>query len=233
MRTLGLIGGTGWVSTLEYYRALNETVNRRLGGHESCRCVLYSFNFGDIMRAKEAAPDQAEVRKLVVQAAGSMASTGVEGIMLCANTLHWFAEDVERAIPVPLIHIARAAAAEVNRAGLTRVGLLGTRPTMEQDFYRKWLEEAGIEVLVPDEVGRSFVDRAIFEELLKEIFREETKARFLDIVEDLRLRGAQGVVLGCTEIPLLLKPSDSPLPLFDTLRIHVEAAVDWALATEP
>ena len=233
MRTLGLIGGTGWVSTLEYYRGLNETVNRRLGGHESCRCVLSSFNFGDIMRAREAAPNQAEVRKLVVQAAGRLASTGVEGIMLCANTLHWFAEDVERAIPVPLIHIARAAAAQINRAGLTRVGLLGTRPTMEQDFYRKRLEEAGIEVLVPDEPKRAFIDRAIFEELLKEVFREETKARFLDIVEDLRLRGAQGVVLGCTEIPLLLKPSDSPLPLFDTLRIHVEAAVDWALATEP
>jgi aspartate racemase len=185
------------------------------------------------MRAKEAAPDQAEVRKLVVQAAGRLASTGVEGIMLCANTLHWFAEDVEKVSPVPLIHIARAAAAEVNRAGLTRVGLLGTRPTMEQDFYRKRLEEAGIEVLVPDEAARSFVDRAIFEELLKEIFREETKARFLGIVEDLRLRGAQGVVLGYTEIPLLLKPADCPLPLFDTLRIHVDAAADWALATEP
>jgi aspartate racemase len=233
MRTLGLIGGTGWVSTLEYYRGLNETVNRRLGGHESCRMALYSFNFGDIMRAKEAAPDQAEVRKLVVQAAGRLASTGVEGIMLCANTLHWFAEDVERATPVPLIHIARAAAGRINSAGLTRVGLLGTRPTMEQDFYRRRLEESGIEVLVPDEPERAFIDRAIFEELLQEVFTQETKSRFLEIVEDLRLRGAQGVVLGCTEIPLLLKQSDCPLPLFDTLRIHVEAAVDWALATGP
>jgi aspartate racemase len=233
MRTLGLIGGTGWVSTLEYYRGLNETVNRRLGGHESCRCVLTSFNFGDIMRAKDAAPNQGEVRKLVVQAAGRLASTGVEGLMLCANTLHWFAEDVERAIPVPLIHIARATAAQINGAGLTRVGLLGTRPTMEQDFYRKRMEEAGIEVVVPEEADRAYIDRTIFEELLQEIFKEETKSRFLEIVDSLRLRGAQGVVLGCTEIPLLLKPSDCTLPLFDTLRIHVEAGVDWALAKEP
>jgi len=233
MQTLGLIGGTGWVSTLEYYRALNEGINRRLGGHEACRCILYSFNFGDIMRAREADPELREVRKMVLDAASRLASGGADGIMLCANTLHWFAEDVEKAIPLPLIHIARAAAAQINIASLTRVGLLGTRPTMERDFYRKPLEEAGLEVLVPDEAERAYIDRTIFDELLQEIFKEETKSRFLEIVEALRLRGAQGVILGCTEIPLLLKQADCSLPLFDTLRIHVEAGVDWALAKEP
>lgn len=233
MRTLGLIGGTGWVSTLEYYRALNEGINRRLGGHESCRCILYSFNFGDIMRAREADPELGEVRKMVLDAARRLAAAGADGIMLCANTLHWFAEDVERATPLPLIHIARAAAAQICLAGLTRVGLLGTLPTMEQEFYRGRLEEAGIEVLVPGEAERASIDRAIFDELLQEIFKEETKSRFLEIVEALRRRGAQGVVLGCTEIPLLLKQADCSLPLFDTLRIHVEAGVDWTLGKEP
>jgi aspartate racemase len=230
MRMLGLIGGTGWVSTLEYYRALNESVNRRLGGHEAIRCILHSFNFGDIMRAKEGDPEQIEVRRMVVQAANRLRPTGVEGLLLCANTLHWFAEDVERQVALPVIHIAKATAAAIHRAGLTRVGLLGTRPTMERDFYRRHLEAAGIDLLVPGEGGRRFADRAIFDELVAGIFLEGTRAGFRDIMDDLHRRGAQGIVLGCTEIPLLIGERDCPLPIFDTLRIHVEAAVDWVLS---
>jgi aspartate racemase len=230
MKTLGLVGGSGWVSTLEYYRLLNEEVVRRLGGHEAARCVLYSFNFGDVMRAKEGDPEQTKVRQMVVDAAIQLAGIGAEGLVLCANTFHWFAEDVERAVAVPLVHIADATADRIRAGGLGRVGLLGTLPTMERDFYRKRLDAKGIEMLVPDQAGRRFVDRTIFEELVVGSFRQETRSAYLAIVEQLRARGAEGVVLACTEIPLLLRPSDCDLPLFDTLGIHAKAAVDFALS---
>lgn len=229
MKTIGLIGGTGWVSTLEYYRLLNEEVRRRLGGHEAARCILYSFNFGDVMRAKEGDPDQARVRDMVVDAAGRLASAGAECLMLCANTLHWFADDVERAVPLPLVHIATAAGERILAERLDRVGLLGTLPTMERDFYRKRLEAMGIAVLVPDEGDRRFVDAAIFGELVLERFRADTRQAFLDIIERLRGKGAQGVVLGCTEIPLLLRQSGCDIPLLDTLSIHARAGVDFSL----
>jgi aspartate racemase len=230
MKTIGLIGGAGWVSTIEYYRLINEEVARRLGGHDAARCVLYSFNFGDIMRAKAGDPEQARVREMVVDAATRLAVAGVDGLVLCANTLHWFADDVERAVPLPLVHIADAAARRIGDARLRRVGLLGTLPTMERAFYRDRLEAKGIDVLVPDGPARRFVDRTIFEELVLGRFREETRSAYLAVVEQLRARGAEGVVLACTEIPLLLRQSDCDLPLFDTLGIHAAAAVDFALA---
>jgi aspartate racemase len=230
MKTLGLVGGTSWVSTLEYYRHLNEEVRRRLGGHDAARCILYSLNFGDVQRAKEGDPEQTKVREMVVDAARRLADAGADGLMLCANTMHWFAEEVERAVPLPLIHIASATGERILTEGLRSVGLLGTLQTMERDFYRKRLEAMGITVLVPETEARQFVDRAIFEELVMDRFRPETKLAFLDIIETLRRRGAQGVVLGCTEIPLLIKPADCSLPLFDTLAIHARAGVDFSLA---
>ena len=166
MKTIGLIGGTGWVSTVEYYRLLNEGVRGRLGGHEAARCLLYSFNFGDVMRAKHGDPEQTKVREMVVDAARRLAAIGAEGLMLCANTLHWFADDVERAVSLPLVHVAAATGKRIRAEGLRRVGLLGTLPTMERAFYRERLAGAGIETLVPDEVERQFVDRAIFGELV-------------------------------------------------------------------
>jgi aspartate racemase len=147
MKTLGLIGGTGWVSTLEYYRLLNEGVARRLGGHEAARCIVYSFNVGDVMRAKEGDPEQTNVREMVIHAAGRLAAAGADGLLLCANTLHWFADAVERAVPLPLAHIATATGNRIRAAGLSRIGLLGTRPTMERRFYRQRLEGMGIEVI--------------------------------------------------------------------------------------
>jgi aspartate racemase len=230
MKTIGMLGGTSWVSTLEYYRLLNEEVNRRLGGLEAARCLLYSFNFADIMRLKEGDPEQHKVRVLVVQTARQLAEMGAECLLLCANTLHMFADDVEAAVPLPLVHIAAATAAEIRTRGLGRVGLLGTRPTMEKDFYRRKLAAAGIETLIPDGPEREWVDGAIFQELVKGIFRPEVRARFLEIMGSLHRRGAEGIVLGCTEIPLLIRPGDTDLPLFDTLAIHARAAVDFALA---
>ncbi|HEY3380505.1 MAG TPA: aspartate/glutamate racemase family protein [Vicinamibacterales bacterium] len=230
MRTIGLIGGTGWVSTLEYYRLINEGVNRRLGGHEAARCVIYSLNFGDVMRLKAGDPEQAGVRALVVQTARTLEQAGAERLVLCANTLHWFADSVEDAVRVPLVHIAKATAAAVRDAGLHCVGLLGTRPTMERDFYRKHLRDAGIEALVPDEADRGFVHDTIYDELVKSRFLDESRVQMLAVIERLRQRGAEGVVLGCTEIPLLVRPEHCALPLFDTLRIHADAAVDEALS---
>jgi aspartate racemase len=230
MKTLGLIGGTGWLSTLEYYRLINADVNDRLGGHEAARCILYSLNFGDVVRAKDGDPEQAKVSEMVVEAAGRLAAIGAEGLMLCANTLHWFADAVERAVALPLVHIATATGSRIRAEGLRRVGLLGTLPTMERDFYRNRVEAMGIEVLVPDQPGRRFVHCAIYGELLLGRFRPETRAAFVNIVHQLHARGAEAVVLGCTEIPLLLKQEDCDVPLFDTLAIHAKAGVDFLLA---
>jgi aspartate racemase len=230
MKTLGLVGGTGWVSTLEYYRLLNEGVARCLGGHDAARCVVYSLNFGDVMRAKEGDPEQLKVREMVIEAAGRLVAAGADGLLLCANTLHWFANAVERAVPLPLIHIADAVGDRIVSAGLERVALLGTRPTMEREFYRERLEAKGLEVRIPDEPARTYVHQAIYDELVLGRFLPSTRAAFVDIVTALQADGAQGVVLGCTEIPLLLTQSDCSLPLFDTLAIHAEAGVRFLVA---
>lgn len=229
-RLIGLVGGTGWLSTLEYYRFINQGINRALGGHEAARCLLYSLNFGEIMRLKARDPEQAAVRDLVIAAARTVAGAGAECVVICANTLHWFADEIAAAVPVPLIHVATATAERIRARGLRTVGLLGTLPTMERDFYAARLRAAGIVTLVPDRDDRAFVDHAILHELVQETFRDETRARFLGIIAELGRRGAEGIVLGCTEIPLLIGPDDAGLPLFDTLRIHAQAAVDFALA---
>jgi aspartate racemase len=228
MKTIGMIGGTGWISTAEYYRLINEETNRRLGGLEAARIVLVSLNYGDVYRLNQR-EDHAGVFELLLEAAGVLEAGGAEGILLCANTLHRYADDFRARVSTPIVHIADAVAVEIHRLGLTTVGLLGTRPTMELDFYTRPLRDAGIEALVPGEGDRAFVHGAIFGELLKGHFRPETKAKFLGIIGGLKQRGAQGVVLGCTEIPLLVKPGDTDLPLFDTLAIHAKAAVDFAL----
>jgi aspartate racemase len=182
------------------------------------------------MRLKENDPAQHRVRALVVETAGKLAEMGAEGLVLCANTLHMFADDVEAAVPLPLAHIAAATAAEVRAEGFHRVGLLGTRLTMEQDFYRRKLAAAGVEALIPSGPEREWIDNTIFQELLKGIFRPAVRQRFLDIMHGLRRSGAEGIVMGCTEIPLLIRPADTDLPLFDTLSIHVRATVEFALS---
>ena len=230
MKTIGIVGGTTWHSTIEYYRLLNQEVGRRLGGVEAARCVLYSLNFADIMRLREQEPDQRAVYPLVRDAARSVAAAGAECLVLGANTLHMFAPDLARDVPLPLVHIGGATAAEIRGAGLETIGLLGTRTTMEKDFYRRKLAESGINMLVPDMADRELIDRAIFDEMAKGVFRPEMKQRFVSIMHDLTKQGAQGIVLGCTEIPLLIGKDDPGMPLFDTLAIHVRAIVDFALA---
>lgn len=229
MKTIGLIGGTGWVSTVEYYRTINQEVNRRLGGLNAARCVLFSINYAEI-DAFNAAHDDAGVLSLLLDASTRLCRAGADCLMLCANTLHQYAEDVERQIDIPLIHIATATAREIRRQGFSTVGLLGTRQTMERDFYRAKLREKDIEVTVPLAEEREFIHHTIVSELLKERMLPESRTRFLRIIENLRSKGAGAIVLGCTEIPLLVHQEDVAVPLLNTLTIHSNAAVDFALA---
>jgi len=228
MKTLGLVGGTGWVSSVDYYRLINQGVNEALGGHEFARCILYSINFGDVVVFNER-NDTEGIYALIKDAAEKVIRGGAEGIVLCANTLHKFADRLQKEIEAPIIHIAEATAREINRTKFSTVGLLGTIYTMEEDFYTSKLESANIRTIVPETEDRKFINEVIYNELLKEIFKEESKNRFLEIMKKLRGRGAEGIVLGCTEIPLIIKDDDFDLPLFNTTAIHARAAVDFAL----
>jgi len=228
MKTIGLIGGTGWVSTLEYYRLINEETNKRLGGHNAARCIIYSFNYADINECN-LREDHAGVYKFVLDAAVKLKNASADCIVICANTMHQYVDELNKEIKLPIIHIADAAAAEIKKQGLLTIGLLGTKFTMEMDFYTKRLSTAGINSLIPEKPERLFIHNTIMDELLKEILKPESKKRFLEIINDLEQKGAQGIVLGCTEIPLLIKQEDSQLPIFNTLKIHAKAAVDFAL----
>ena len=228
MKTIGMIGGTGWPSTLEYYRIINQETNRRLDGLNSAKVILTSFNYAEIdkLNKKE---DHAGIYKLVLESAQKLKKCSVDCIVICANTLHQYVEELEKETGLKVVHIADATAMEIKRKGLSKIGLLGTRLTMEKDFYTKRLSQSGIESLVPAKPEREFIHNAIMNELLKEEFKQETKAGFLKIISDLEKNGAQGIVLGCTEIPLLIKQKDTHLPVFNTLEIHAKAAVDFAL----
>ena len=230
MRTIGLIGGMSWESTVPYYREINEQVRRRLGGLHSARAVLYSVDFHDVeLLQREERWDEAGA--LLAGAARAVVAAGAELIVLCTNTMHLVAPAIEAAVAAPLLHIADATAAAVKGAGVRKVGLLGTRFTMERDFYRGRLAERhGLEVLVPPEEDRETVHRVIYEELCLGVVSESSRARYREVIGRLVARGAGGVVLGCTEIAMLVSPADSPVPVFDTTRLHAAAAVDAALA---
>jgi aspartate racemase len=228
MKTIGLVGGTGWISTAEYYRIINEEVNRRLGGMNFARCVLYSLDYGEIDELQKRKNPEG-ICSLLLDASKKLVSAGAECVLLCANTMHMYAERVQETIPVPLIHIAAATARQIKKRNLKTVGLLGTKMTMEQDFYKKRLNQEGITVLIPEQEERAFIHRTIDSELLKGVFLRESKDRFLEIIRRLQSRGAEGIVLGCTEIPLLIKQEDLDFPLFNTTVIHSLAAVDFAL----
>ena len=228
MKTIGLIGGMGWVSTLEYYRLINEETNKRLGGLNAARCILYSVNYADINECN-LREDHEGVYTLVLDAAVKLKNAGADFLVLCANTLHQYFERLNEETNLPFVHIADATAAEIKKRGLSTIGLLGTKFTMEMDFYTTILSDAGITSLVPEKPERPFIHSTIMDELLKEIIKPEAKQRFLEIINDLEQKGAQGIVLGCTEIPLLIKQEDTHLPVFDTLKIHAKAVVDFAL----
>ncbi|MBM4159666.1 MAG: amino acid racemase [Ignavibacteria bacterium] len=228
MKTIGLVGGTGWISTAEYYRIINEEVNRRRGGFEFGRCILYSLNYGDIDRCHKS-QDIEGIHSLLLDASKKLVGVGAECILLCANTMHMFADRLEREIPVPLIHIGVATAKAVNGCGLSTIGLLGTKLTMEKDFYKMKLKSEGVEAIVPETDDREFIQQTIDHELLMSIINNESRKRFLGIIEKLRAKGAEGIVLGCTEIPLLIQQEHTDLPVFSTTAIHALAAVDFSL----
>ena len=228
MKTIGLVGGTGWVSTVEYYRIINEEINKRLGGMEFAKCVLFSLNYGEIDSFNKK-NDSEGIFSLISDAADKLIVAGADCILLCANTMHQYASQLERKIDVPLIHIAQATGKAIKSRGLSKIGLLGTKQTMEMEFYKLKLEEENINVIVPEKDDRDFIQQTISNELLKNIFMEESRIRFRRIIEKLKEEGANGVILGCTEIPLLIRQQHSALPLFNTLEIHSLAAVDFAL----
>ncbi|MFD8694807.1 aspartate/glutamate racemase family protein [Kitasatospora purpeofusca] len=228
MKTIGLLGGMSWESTATYYRLLNELTRDRLGGLRSAKCVLYSVDFAEVERLQVAGEWEAAGR-LLAEAARAVEAAGAELLLICTNTMHKVADQVAGAVSVPLLHLADATAAAVLAAGVTRVGLLGTAFTMEQDFYRDRLASHGLDVLVPDPAGRALVHRVIYEELCLGVVREESRAEYRRVIAELVAEGAQGVILGCTEIELLVGPGDSAVPVFPTTRIHAEAAVTAAL----
>ncbi len=229
MKILGLIGGISWVSTLDYYKLINEGVNEKLGDLNFAECMIYSFNYADIKRNNDA-NDWDKTLEMITKASLSMKSGGAEAIVLCANTMHLIADKLEQNVQIPVIHIASATANAITSKGLKKVGLLGTKFTMERDFFTDKLNEKGIEAIIPDDDERDFLHYTIFEELGRGILNPDTKQYYINVINKLIARGAEGIILGCTEIPLLINSTDVDIPLFDTASIHAKAAVEFALA---
>ena len=228
MKIIGLIGGTSWVSTVEYYTYINRMINEKLGGNNSARIILYSVNFEEF-RPPVNPDDWGEIAVKFSDIAKRIEQGGADCLLLCANSPHIISGDIQKNISIPLIHIAEATAKEIVKQNIRKVGLLGTRITMEQPFFKDKLSEADIEAIIPGPEERNFIHESIFDELGKGIFRPGTKKRYLQIIDDLKNRGAEGVILGCTEIPLIIKQSDCYITTFDTTLIHSKAAVDFAL----
>jgi len=229
MRTIGILGGMSWQSSVDYYRHINEGVAARLGGYHSARMLMLSVDFAEI-EALQAAGDWDGAGRLLADDARALEAGGAGAIVLATNTMHRVAGVIEAAVNIPLIHIADPTGRAIRAAGLTRVALLGTRYTMEQEFYRGRLaDEFGLDLLVPDEPDRTLVHDVIFDELVHGIVRDESREAYQAVVARLMERGAEGVILGCTEIGLLLSASNVPVPVFDTALLHCEAAVCWVL----
>lgn len=229
MKTIGMIGGMSWESTLSYYKAINEGVKAELGGLNSAQICLYSVNFEPIEKLQHEGKWD-ETAQLLAQAAKSVEAGGADFLLICTNTMHKVAPEIEAQISIPILHIADATAKQLQQDGIKRVGLLGTRFTMEQEFYKGRLQQQfGIDVLIPDAEQRQQVHRVIYEELCLGTIRPESRAQYVEIVEDLHRRGAQAVILGCTEIALLILQHDTDVPLYDTTKIHAEQAVQLAL----
>ncbi|MBY8095826.1 aspartate/glutamate racemase family protein [Vibrio fluvialis] len=229
MKTIGMIGGMSWESTLSYYKAVNEGVKAELGGLNSAQICLYSVNFEPIEKLQHEGKWD-ETAQLLAQAAKSVEAGGADFLLICTNTMHKVAPEIEAQISIPILHIADATAKQLQQDGIERVGLLGTRFTMEQEFYKGRLQQQfGIDVLIPDAEQRQQVHRVIYEELCLGTIRPESRAQYVEIVEDLHRRGAQAVILGCTEIALLIQQHDTDVPLYDTTKIHAEQAVQLAL----
>ena len=226
---IGLMGGMSWESSAEYYRIINQAVRDRLGGLRSARCLLWSFDFGEI-EALQHAGHWDEAASLLIDAARRLERGGADFFLICTNTMHRVADQVQAAVRIPLLHIADATAERVHAQGIRRIGLLGTAFTMEQDFYKGRLQRGGLDVIVPEAEDRAAVHRVIYDELVQGRVEPASRDLYRAVIARLAGRGAEAVILGCTEIMLLIGPSDSAVPLFDTTRIHAEAAVERALS---
>jgi aspartate racemase len=230
MKRIGIIGGLSPESTVTYYTWLNQGIQQRLGGHHSAKILLSSVDFGEFVALKEAGDWDTQGDLLTAEAL-SLERAGADCILLATNTMHRLAEQIEAALTIPFLHLADATADAICAHKLSTIGLLGTRYTMELDFYKNRLARKGITTLVPDDAGRHDVHTIIYDELCHGTISEESRTRYRDIIQQLADRGAQGVILGCTEITLLVEQSDARVPLFDTTRIHVDAALNWATSS--
>lgn len=229
MKTIGLIGGMSWESSLEYYRIINEAVKEKLGGLHSARCIMFSVDFSDVEELQHQGRWD-EATELMIDAAQRVEKGGADFVVICTNTMHKMAEEVQKSIEIPLLHIADATADKIKEQGLKKIGLLGTKFTMEEDFYKGRLSKMfGLEVVIPNEEEREIIHNILYSELCLGEIRSLSKDKFIRIIKNLAARGAEGIVLGCTEIPLLIKQEDCEIPLFDTTRIHARAAVEYAL----
>jgi aspartate racemase len=229
MKTIGLIGGMSWESSIEYYRIINEGVQARLGGLHSAKSVMVSVDFAKIEALQHQGAWEAATQ-IMIRAAQDVERGGADCVVICTNTMHKMAEAVQKQVQIPLLHIADATAERIQAQGLSRVGLLGTRFTMEEDFYKGRLEERfGLQVLIPEAQARQIIHQVIYDELVLGKIEVRSKTQYLDIITALVQQGAQGIILGCTEIGLLVKQSDCQVPLFDTTVIHATSAVEWAL----
>lgn len=223
MKKIGLVGGISWVSTMDYYKYINEGVQAKLGGLHCAECVIYSLNFADVQTVTWANSYQ-----LLLDACQYLKKNDVDAIALCANTAHLFADELQAATQISFVHIGVETAKAINRCGYKKVGLLGTKFTMEMNFYRNKLEEYGLEVLVPEsEETRDYIQETVKEELGIGYINPETKIKYISFVQDLICRGAECIILGCTEIPMLISQSDFSIPVFDTTKIHSQAIVDF------
>jgi aspartate racemase len=230
MKTLGLIGGISWLSTVEYYRLINEGISARLGKLHSARCILHSLDMQDLVEINRTEDWDASL-ELVAGPAAHLKAGGAEAIVLCSNTIHMVADRLEQRVGLPLLHIADATAHAIRRAGLERVSLLGTRFTMEMQFFRDRLAWHGVTAVAPNVKEREFIHESIFNELARNVIKSETRDRYLAIIDRLaKQEGARGAILGCTEIPLLVKQQDATVPVFDTTALHARAAVDFAVS---
>jgi len=230
MKTIGLIGGMSWESSIEYYRIINETVRERLGGLHSSKSVMYSLDFAEI-EALQHHNRWEEATQLMIDAAQHVQNGNADFILICTNTMHKMAEDVQKHIDIPILHIADATAEAIKGKGLTKIGLLGTRFTMEEQFYRGRLESKhGLSVIIPSENDREIIHRVIYDELCLGEVKSSSKGKYAAIIDKLIQAGAQGIILGCTEISLLVEEAHSAVPIFDTTLIHATSAVEYALA---
>ena len=228
MKTIGLIGGMSWESTVPYYQTVNEVVKERLGGLHSAKVLLYSVDFAEI-EACQASGDWARSAEILGEAAKALEGAGADFLVICTNTMHKVAPEIAARVSIPILHIADATADALEAAGIRRVALLGTKYTMTQDFYKDKLIASGVDVLIPEEDDIAFVNRVIYDELCLGVISEDSRRGYLAVIDKLAARGAQGVILGCTEIGLLIRQSDTALPVFDTTRIHAERAAALAL----